>query len=282
MSFTRVYDGSVPLRDLRMLTATVGWAVGDGGLLLRTLDGTSWEALSSGTANDILAVEFVNLGHGFFVDGTQAREGTQGGEQWSTPAWGSLPGYGYLDVTFVDPDHGFVAVRDSGGGPAVLRTVDAGESVTEHVLDGACLGGGDITRLRFGSSLQGAAVGATGILVTGDGGETWICRNALLPGADSDGVAALDWADEGRLVVYVGGATDVLYLSDDGGASFEEVSVAASRVGISLKAIAANSLTDVGVVGATPSGTRIALEGGETLGATGWMPRTWRASVPSG
>lgn len=61
-------------RDLRAITFTengVGWAVGDGGALLRTTDdGLSWTACSSGTSAMLLSVFFLNEHWGWLSGGT--------------------------------------------------------------------------------------------------------------------------------------------------------------------------------------------------------------------
>ena len=106
------WSGAQRLADVTMVDATHGWAVGDGGLILRTADGLTWAPQASGVAFDLTAVSAVDAQTAWAVgDGETILATTDGGANW-------LRGRG--DV--VGPEtHAPQAARASVGGRATLR-----------------------------------------------------------------------------------------------------------------------------------------------------------------
>jgi hypothetical protein len=66
-----------------MVDATSGWAVGDGGLILHTGDGSTWTPQASGVAFDLTAVSAVDGQNAWAVgDGETILRTSDGGAHW--------------------------------------------------------------------------------------------------------------------------------------------------------------------------------------------------------
>ena len=106
------WSGPQRLADVTMVDATHGWAVGDGGLILHTVDGSSWTPQAGGVTFDLTAVSAVGDQTAWVVgDGETILTTTDGGAHW-------VAGHG--DV--VGPEtHAPQAARASVGGTATLR-----------------------------------------------------------------------------------------------------------------------------------------------------------------
>jgi hypothetical protein len=77
------WSGPQRLADVTMLDATHGWAVGDGGLILRTVDGSTWTAQTSGVTFDLTAVSAVDDQTAWAVgDGETILQTGDGGAHW--------------------------------------------------------------------------------------------------------------------------------------------------------------------------------------------------------
>jgi photosystem II stability/assembly factor-like uncharacterized protein len=143
-----------------------GWAVGDAGTVVRTLNaGASWDALASGTSFNLNDVWFTTAQTGFAVGhgGTVMRT-RDGGASWTrlanVPASDNLFG-----VCFADTSHGW-AVGSNG---VILRTANAGVSWSK--LNPTAL---QLNSVSFSDTTQGWAVGEGGVIVgTHEGGRSW-------------------------------------------------------------------------------------------------------------
>jgi photosystem II stability/assembly factor-like uncharacterized protein len=142
-----------------------GWAVGDGGTIMHTLDaGTTWAAQVSRTAANLNSVCFVHPDSGWAVGngGTILVTG-DGGENWARLNVGF--GENLNDVFFANPDTGFVV----GSAGAVARTVDGGTTWQKANLSGFVF-----RSVSFSSAREGWLVGDGGeIWGTVDAGTTW-------------------------------------------------------------------------------------------------------------
>lgn len=82
--WTDQWTGPQRLADVHMADATDGWAVGDGGLVLHTVDGDSWTPQTTGVTEDLTAVSPLDgqracaVGDGEAILGT-----TDGGLTWA-------------------------------------------------------------------------------------------------------------------------------------------------------------------------------------------------------
>jgi photosystem II stability/assembly factor-like uncharacterized protein len=100
------------LREVQLVTSTVGYAVGDSGTILKTTDGgTTWDLLSSGTTNDLMSLSFTDENTGTVVgsSGTILRT-TNGGSVWTTQSSGTTDAL--LSVSFLDANNGIAGGID--------------------------------------------------------------------------------------------------------------------------------------------------------------------------
>jgi len=133
-----------------------GWAVGDGGMIVHTIDaGVTWRAQTGPTTANLNGVVFADPDTGFAVGnaGTILQTSDRG-DNWKrlTVTFGE----NLNALAFANRDTGY-AVGSSG---AAVRTVDGGRNWTKQNLTAITLRG-----VAFAGAYQGWAVG--------DGGDTW-------------------------------------------------------------------------------------------------------------
>ena len=171
-----------------------GWAVGDYGHILNTVNGgTTWNPQLSGTGQNLESVWFVNAFDGWAVGkrGVILNTG-DGGTTWTAQTSGTT---GELDgVVFADPVHGY-AVGQNG---VILATVNGGttwtaqtshtsqnlESVSTIFTGSGCATVGESVCTATlapptGDWHDAIAVGKNGVIrMTQDGGATWTISNS--------------------------------------------------------------------------------------------------------
>lgn len=111
------------LRGVYLLDSGVGYAVGDGGTILKSADsGLTWSALTSGTTSTLYDVHFFDDSTGVTVgDGGLILRTTDGGANWQTITSGVRDAL--RSVSF-SGDNGIIA----GGSLDILYSSDAGAS----------------------------------------------------------------------------------------------------------------------------------------------------------
>jgi M6 family metalloprotease-like protein len=186
------------LTAVTMVSPTIGWTIGSGGVVYRTSNGgDSWTLVTLGITAKLNDVFFLNQVRGWIVGDTGTLlQTTDGGESWSqrsVPDTTTL-----LSVVFVDSSNGTAVGRlgrmmqtTNGGTSWALRPVN-----TRSHLDA----------VRFAGRDSGWAVGDNGtIFKTTDGGAQWRgdVSGTMLP---LRGIAAVD----GQTVYVVGNAGMVL------------------------------------------------------------------------
>ena len=149
------------LNSVDMISATEGWAVGEGGVILHTLDGGAfWTPQNSGTTGPLHDVRFLDALHGWATSGNTILFTTDGGQSWG--AGSGVIGSLYA-VDFADLSRGWAV----GNGGAIYRTTDGGLNwslQTSPTTSG-------LSEVDFVDNNNGWAVGANGtILRTSDGG----------------------------------------------------------------------------------------------------------------
>ena len=215
-----------------------GWAVGEGGLALHTVDGgRTWSAQPSGTSVALRAVRFGDRDHGVIAGdaGFLART-ADGGAHWSRVESSTTDALRGAAVAWGAAT--WVVVGDRG---LVLRSVDAGASWSSSTLAGA-------------GALRGVAVdvGAHVVLAVDDAGAIW---------SSGDGAHAF------RREADAGAPLDAISIADDGSAA-----LAVGARGIALARSAS------GAWRATPTGTTADLHAAlVTKDATGVGARFYAA-----
>ena len=203
------------LDALFMLNDKVGWAVGAGGAIVATVDGTNWEVQASNVPNSNGMPEPVWDIH--FADeqvGIAAAEfgvilrTTDGGTTWAPleprPVASRLQG-----VHMLSPTEAWMVGNDA----TILHTTDGGD--TWDVISSSS----HLRSVYFHDDTLGWAVGLSGsVLHTTDGGETW---NPQLSGNVFElfGVGFVD-ANKG----YIVGSNAALAETLDGGKTWHGVS----------------------------------------------------------
>ncbi|HUU30050.1 MAG TPA: YCF48-related protein [archaeon] len=206
------------LFGLCMLDAKHGWACGERGTLLKTIDGgASWTAAAnSGTARWLYDIEFLDPQRGFAVGADQTvLATTDGGASWSAveaPSdWnynGFLPVY--RAVTF-QGELGWIV----GQNGTILGSSDGGRSwsVQGDIFKPELRMLLDLENVHFADQERGWAVGRLGtrIMATEDGGASW----RLLPVPNRMGLSGVWLGKDGRAVV-AGELGTILSSTDSG------------------------------------------------------------------
>ena len=197
------------LRGVSFASSTSGWAVGDGGLIIRSTDsGLSWHPQTSGTKVNLRDVQFLDDDHGWAVgDDGIIIASDDGGSIWniqSTPTGEDL-----YSVYFVNASTGWTV----GANGTIWATLNGTDWFTQTSDTTEPLYGVDFVDIT-----HGWAVGANGtVIATVDGGSTWHDQ----PSCDEiHDLYDVDFVDQNNgWVVGWGGA---LWKTSDGGENWGE------------------------------------------------------------
>ncbi len=160
---------SFHLSAIHFHDARLGFAAGDGGHLLRTVDGGEhWHPVAQrrGVWAHLSDLHFVGRRHGWVVGSGGFLRSVDGGESWTGADEGRrIDG---LAIHFVDRERGVIVGKHG----SIQRSEDGGR--TWRTIRAAKTGREDLWGLDFGDETHAWAVGGKGtILHSADGGETW-------------------------------------------------------------------------------------------------------------
>lgn len=157
------------LHDVGFRGASLGLAVGDGGLILRTTDGgQSWSEVESNTTGDLRTVALGDGGLAFAAGFGVALRSIDGGATWKLVDAGDVQ---FLGSAASGANRAWLV----GEGGIVRATTDGGSS-WESQSSGTTQ---DLRGAFFISASRGWIAGAGGtLLYTEDGGATWLPRSA--------------------------------------------------------------------------------------------------------
>ncbi len=212
-------DANVTLSSVSFLLnaggSTSGWAVGENGTIIHTMnEGQDWIIQQSGKPVELHSVSFAYPALGWAVGNLgSVYHANQFGTAWTQES--SLTSGTLWSVHFIDLDNGWIA-GDSG---VVIQTQNGGGSWTIQ-------NSGTTARLNdvhFSSPSEGWTVGeGGGIYSTSDGGDTWTSQPG---GVDAD-LHSVFFADPttGWIVGrgHNGGETGVILHTTDSGNSWNE------------------------------------------------------------
>ena len=208
--------------DVFFIDASTGWAVGEAGQILKTIDGgASWVGQRSGVSSRLTQVRFANAGKGWALgDSGTALTTTDGGATWTPQALGLNSSYYFGDSTLVVLDASRAVMRSPLD--EARTTVDGGEHWMPSVLVPSVT-----TRNGTMWSVEG-----TRISKSTDLGAT--ASVALQPGS-SDIVLGLDFADDAHGWAFGIDTTaspfaQVLWRTADGGATWQRLVIALPSV----------------------------------------------------
>ena len=151
----------VDLNDTSFVTTTTGWAVGNGGTIINTINGgTTWTAQTSGTTSDLNAVYATSVNDAWAAgdSGTLLRT-TDGGTSWSSDF--DTNGVFSLDAsnTWIVGQYGLILHYNS----TTTTWTEQASGTTD-----------DLNGVHFADATYGWAVGENNVnLYTTDGGTTW-------------------------------------------------------------------------------------------------------------
>jgi photosystem II stability/assembly factor-like uncharacterized protein len=113
------------LRCVYFPNPVIGYAVGDSGTIVKTIDsGNTWISQTSNTNYILYSVRFLNTNTGWAVgDKGTIRKTTNGGTTWINQNFGSN---NYRSVFFVNVDTGFIG----GSNDTLLKTTNSGNNWT--------------------------------------------------------------------------------------------------------------------------------------------------------
>jgi photosystem II stability/assembly factor-like uncharacterized protein len=170
----RNFSGMSRLTDIEFTSPSTGWAVGERGLILRTIDaGANWTLQSSGVSGDLRGITFGDALSGWISGGPYDDYGSNavlltthdGGATWSPEVFGGTRAL--IDVFALDATH----LWATGWYGVLLHSSDGGQnwivqnSATQNTL----------WKVQFLNPSVGWAVGENGTLrSTNDGGAHWI------------------------------------------------------------------------------------------------------------
>jgi len=182
------------------VSTLVGYAVGNGGVILKTTDGGgTWTPQTSGVTDPLMSVSFANDSTGFVVGAAgTALKTTDGGSTWTPMSVGTT---GMLfQVQLVGTNGTAYLVYDDRGTASVRKTTDWGGSWQNQTLPGM---NHPVRCLYFTSEEVGFAAGSFGYIVrTTDGGGSYIPLGTGVGGKD---YLALAFRPGDPSVGYMGG-----------------------------------------------------------------------------
>ena len=163
------------LYDIEFYNRYTGWAVGDGGTILKTTNGgTNWLNIPNpAIGKPLSSIHIVDSNLCYVVGWFETIiKTTNGGDNWIVIRNGAF-GFGssYDAVFFIDENTGWIA----GTGQKILRTNNGGDSIiTEYLF------AGNLHDMYFKDALTGIVTGSgTDMFKTTNGGLNWF--NIVMP-----------------------------------------------------------------------------------------------------
>ena len=218
------------LHKLSFLDSLRGWACGDGGVIIKTTNGSAqWTLLNTGTENDVRDIFMLDASRGWAITwasyqdtmtfyGTTVMATSNGGSSWSNNDF-PIKGLYLHSILFLDSVTGWIG----GESGALLRTTDGGITWTQAVVDSSIYMHYPVLNITFYSRQVGFAMGGIrdilGVLWrTTNGGERWTAENI-----SPEPIYELHFVDSLNIIGIVGdfdfGASMVR--SSDGGVSWQ-------------------------------------------------------------
>ncbi|GAA4970358.1 oxidoreductase [Actinoplanes utahensis] len=270
-------------RGLAPVSATVAWAAGSAGTVLRTVDGgRTWAPVGppEAAALEFRDIEAFSARHAVALtigNGPDSRiyTTTDGGATWTEAFRNDDPAAFYDCVTFLDRRHGLALSDPVGGRFRILATRDGGRTWQVRPTTGMPDAlPGEFAFAASGTCLVSAgrhAWFATGggatarVFASRDGGWTWTVTGTPVPSGASAGIYSLAFRDP-RHGIAVGGdyvtpgtAPDAAAVSRDGGRHW---TVAKREPGEYRSGVAWRSRHTALAVG--PTGSDVSYDGGVT------------------
>jgi photosystem II stability/assembly factor-like uncharacterized protein len=189
-----------------------GWAAGDGGAIVKTIDGGNvWSIQNCGFYEPIHGIYFSDIITGYVASGNNFLNTTNGGTTWGIRY--RFPNLFVDAMCFINVDTGWVAGNFNGLN-AVFNTLDGGLS-WQTQLSGLS---NSLSSIQINSSGIGYTVGANGsYFSTTNFGATWT------PGTPSGSTTFSSVSVVNNLVAYIAGNGGVILKTTNGGINWTNV-----------------------------------------------------------
>ncbi len=118
------------LLAIDMIDNMTGWCVGENGIILKTVDGQTWNPIFGITSNDIYDISFISSDIGWITgENGMILKTVDGGEIWSQQV--SNTSLKLKCITFYDEENGWI----TGDNKTVLHTTDGGQTWVQQEGD---------------------------------------------------------------------------------------------------------------------------------------------------
>jgi len=166
LKWEEVRTGAVKLNSVSFYQ-NVGLAVGEGGLVVKSLDsGKTWNSLSSGTSNDLISVHVLNATNYFICGKSDLVISSTDGNTFTAISPGSSSDWN--DVYFSTENNGTVC----GSERKIMYTTDAGKSWVDKLQNTSI--NRSFVSMSFLNSEEGYTLGDGELFRTLDAGKNWI------------------------------------------------------------------------------------------------------------
>ncbi|RJR28367.1 MAG: T9SS C-terminal target domain-containing protein [Candidatus Latescibacterota bacterium] len=220
-------DLSYAFNAVHFPTASVGYIVGSGGVIYKSIDGGStWTQQTSPTTNSLNDVFFRDANNGFAVGASGTIIYTSDGTNWSVHAQSGVITTTTINAVWFVGMNGWIGAGAASAACQIYSTSDGGATWANNVVTNPSL---DLcTDISFASATIGyASVDRNGIMYTIDGGVNWTKSTVNLgpypyTRTDIEAIYAVStthavacgWGSN------VGGQPTIILVSTDGGATF--------------------------------------------------------------
>ena len=249
------------LYGLKFADVNTGWAVGLGGVVLKTTDaGSSWTHQDPGTTKDLYGVAFADASNGWVAGLTGTiRHTTNGGATWTAQSDGNT--YNLRAVANLDANNA-IAVGDKGVTYSTIAyTSNGGTSWALGTTPSTI----QLNGVAISSANQAWAVGAGGtILRSASGGATWVAATSPTTMA----LNAIACA-RGTNIAYIVGApngTSTTILKTTDGTTWSALTPPAAS--LTLQAVACSADGSVVTVTSSTGSVYRSVDGGGTWATT--------------
>ncbi len=196
------------LNDMAFVDDQTGYAVGNGGVILKTVDkGLSWSLMDSATTVNLNGLCLTSTGKGYIAGDNGVLLTTDGSGQWTAMESGT---HYHMNTVGAASDEKVFAAGYKG--LILRRTGDAWEEVESPTLNA-------LYCMDFASATTGIAAGDSGtVLRTTDAGETWAKVDVPY------NTAFLDVFFSSEQTGYMAGQQGLILKTTDGGQNWTNIS----------------------------------------------------------
>ncbi len=225
------------LTSVRFFKDSIGYAVGNGGTILKTANaGTSWSLLTTNTTQTFLTVFPTSKDTVFAAgNGGLVLKSVDGGLNWNTLNTGTTDDF--FSIYFVSSQIGYAAAgklifngsSNNFSIGAIYKTINGGNSWSEIKTSDK-----PYRCIYFINSQVGFASGDSlnGITKTMDGGQTW--QDAILPNVETKSILSLQFVNAN--LGYAVGTSGVLYKTINGGSNWTKTIIDTNATSFSTNA----------------------------------------------